>query len=181
MEEVWKDVAGYEGRYMVSNLGRFKSLRYRGHDGEKIMRSTKHHSGYKIIRLGNNPRKIYSVHILVAKAFVENPNGKPYVNHIDGNKENNVYNNLEWVTARENTVHAIYMGLFPESERDPYVASGKYKKKRLLQYDLNGNLLKEWSSCLQAANAYGCNSASLTRCAKGEVKSCSGYNWRYAE
>ena len=108
MEEIWKDIKGYEGRYLVSNLGRILSLHYEGHDHQKIMRQSQHHTGYLIVHLRNKEsRKTKLVHTLVATAFIPNPDQKKYVNHIDGNKTNNCVDNLEWVTSLENSQHAI--------------------------------------------------------------------------
>ena len=116
MEETWKDIKGYEGRYQVSNMGRVKTINRHKSDGriqkEKIRISEIDHRGYEFVLLYNeNGYKRYSVHVLVANAFIPNPNNKPQINHIDGNKINNIANNLEWVTASENQMHAIRNGL----------------------------------------------------------------------
>lgn len=154
IKEVWKDVVGHEGRYMVSNLGRVKSMNYLGHSGERVLKTTRHHTGYMVISLGKKPKKMYLVHILVATAFIENPYGKRYVNHIDGNKENNTVENLEWVTSAENVHHAIRTGL-----RDPHNVPRKYgadhySSKPVYQFDLYGNLIKKWDSQSDAARFY---------------------------
>lgn len=179
MEEIWKDIAGYEGRYMVSNFGRVKSMKYLAHDGEKIMKSVRHHTGYMIVSLGRKPRKMFLVHVLVANAFIENKDNKPYVNHIDGNKANNKAENLEWVTAKENTSHAIKTGL-----RDPHNVPRKYGKdhyssKPVYQYDLHGNLIKKWDSQSDAARFYNKRPGNINNCVRGRNKTYLGYIWRY--
>lgn len=102
-EEDWKPVAGRETRYLVSNFGRvFSILQKRFLDP--------HFNTWKYYQLdiGNkNERKPILVHRLVAEAFVPNPSNKPFVNHIDGDKTNNVYSNLEWVTNEENQRHSV--------------------------------------------------------------------------
>lgn len=98
--EIWKDIIGYEGYYEVSNKGRVRS-KYR------ILKPQLQANGYYTIRLSkNNIVQMKRVHRLVAETFIENRDNKKQVNHIDGNKLNNVTDNLEWVTPSENTKHS---------------------------------------------------------------------------
>ena len=91
MQEIWKEIPDYEGIYQVSNLGKIRSCK-----NNKIRKQTKQRSGYmRIILTKDAKQKAIAVHILVAKCFVNNKNNYPFVNHIDGNKENNNANNLE--------------------------------------------------------------------------------------
>ena len=86
MEEIWKDIEGYEGKYQVSNLGNIKSLNYRGHGGVKLLRQDIVYNGYKGVNLfKNGKRKHYRVHRLVAMTFIPNPKNLPMVNHKDEN------------------------------------------------------------------------------------------------
>lgn len=120
MDEIWKDVKGYEGLYQVSNLGRIKSLdrhfirsnnksfTYKG----KILKGSLDTKGYIQIELkGNGQRDIRALHRLIAIAFIPNPENKPQIDHLDGNKTNNKVTNLEWVTCRENIRRAWRNGL----------------------------------------------------------------------
>lgn len=114
MTECWKDIAGYEGWYQVSNLGNVKSLKRRhnshGHwcvlEQERMLKPTTHGKGYYCVRLapvnGNKKKTCYSIHRLVASAFVPNPNNLPQVDHINRNKKDNRAENLRWVTNGEN-------------------------------------------------------------------------------
>ena len=116
MEEIWKDIKGYEGLYQVSNYGRVKSLEkidLKGyHRREKILITSCGSDGYCQVGLTKkNIRKMYKAHRLVAEAFIPNPENKPQINHIDGDKTNNVMKNLEWVTREENMQHAYKIGL----------------------------------------------------------------------
>ena len=119
INEVWKDINSYEGKYQVSNYGRIKSFpkfikRKTGSyfTKEKVLKCTIDNYGYPCVNLYSNGT-IYHirVHILVAKAFIENPNGYSDINHIDGNKQNNSVDNLEWCTRSQNTSHAFKTGL----------------------------------------------------------------------
>lgn len=112
--EEWKDVEGYEGIYQVSNLGRLKSLERIVHskkwdrrEPSKILSPPQLKSGYLIASLHKEGKtKSVLLHRLIAKAFIPNPNNLPQVNHKDGNKQNNMIDNLEWVSAQDNIIHA---------------------------------------------------------------------------
>lgn len=102
MDEIWKDIEGYEGKYEVSNLGNVRSLNYRGTGGIKLLKQGTTR-GYKLTCLYKNGKgKQYWVHRLVAIAFIPNPNNLPVVNHKDENPSNNNVNNLEWCTQEYN-------------------------------------------------------------------------------
>lgn len=105
--EIWRDVVGYEGKYKVSNKGRVKTFQ------RKIIRILipKNEEYFSVDLSKFGKQKIILVHRLVAKAFIPNPENKPFVNHKDGNKLNNCVENLEWSTVAENTQHAYDTGL----------------------------------------------------------------------
>lgn len=106
MEEKWRDIAGYEGLYQISNLGRVKSLNYARQHKSSIKSLQVKSNGYVKVDLKHNGKlSSMNVHRLVAKAFIPNPGNKSDVNHIDGNKENNRLDNLEWATRSENMYH----------------------------------------------------------------------------
>lgn len=118
--EEWRDIKGYEGNYMVSNLGRVKSLV--GWNGHKYIKRDKILNPYKqevgqgyhrsVVKLHKNgKKKDAKVHRLVADAFIPNPENKPNINHKDGNPLNNIVSNLEWCSQKENVTHAIETGL----------------------------------------------------------------------
>lgn len=125
MEEIWKDVVGYEGLYKVSNLGNVKSLdrtveqfnhakqrmvktTYKG----RMLKQSERNNGYLFVGLKENGKKQKkeNIHRLVAKAFIPNPEKKPQVNHKDRNKKNNHLSNLEWCTTHENMQHTFETG-----------------------------------------------------------------------
>lgn len=114
--EIWKDIKGYEGFYQVSNLGRVKSLDRvvitrsgrKKTIAQRILVNKRDTNGYLSVMLCKSGEVVQMrVHRLVACAFIENPNNLRCVNHKDANRKNNVVENLEWVTHRENTIHSI--------------------------------------------------------------------------
>lgn len=122
-QEIWKPIAECNGEYYVSSWGRVKSLKF---GKERILKPVLQSRGYPTIFISqkNQKCKQVRVHILVALAFIPNPDNKPQVNHIDGNKLNNHIDNLEWVTIKENIQHAWDTGLF-EDKRKKCAASAK--------------------------------------------------------
>jgi hypothetical protein len=119
MEEIWKDIIGYENKYQISNFGRVKSkenyFRYTHAKTNEVFYRLKKETilknktlrGYNFISLSKNSiQKNYRICRLVAIHFIDNPLNKPCVNHIDCNKSNDNVNNLEWVTYKENMIHA---------------------------------------------------------------------------
>ena len=113
--EIWKDIEGFEGLYQVSNLGRVKSLSRKCgtcYKKESIRKLSQTKDGYLKIRLMGNGKDITTrIHRLVALAFIPNYSNKETVNHIDGNKHNNIVENLEWSTRQEQLKHAYNLGL----------------------------------------------------------------------
>lgn len=183
MAEVWKDIPGYEGLYQVSDLGRVRSLeRWRYNpkckDGkqyvpEKILKAAER-TGYLVVAINKNgKRKSYSVHRLVAQAFIPNPENKRTVNHKDGNKKNNRVSNLEWNTDSENVNHAIITGLLK-------FENNRKGSKEVEQYDKNMNLIATYPSMREAERA-GFKEPKICLCCNGKRKFHGGYIWKYAE
>lgn len=180
MKETFKPIEEFNGAYLVSNLGRVKSLNYGGTKSAQFLKPIKHHGGYLVVHLSKDG-KVYNrmIHSLVAKAFIPNTDCKRIVNHIDGDKHNNVVSNLEWVTYKENSLHAQRLGL-----RDPHknnIPKGKdnFHSKPILQYSKEGTFIKEWGCISDAARHVGCNPCMITNNAAGRTKSAHGYVWRY--
>ena len=177
--EQWLPIKGYEGHYAVSNLGRVKSLERdlpharlgKRHIQEKILKSnlTGEH-GYLALFLhsGHGNQKIHRVHRLVAEHFIPNPDGKAFVNHIDGNRLNNRADNLEWTTPKENTDHAWRTGLC------------ETVGQTLAKPVQNINTGEIFPSARAAALAYGRSGNAVCECLAGRAKTCAGYEWRYA-
>lgn len=136
MAEEWRDIAGYEGLYQISNLGNVKSLiRWKGTHylpTEKSLQKTKTTTGYWKVELTKDKvKKSLRVHRLVAIAFIPNNEGKPHVNHRDGNPLNNNVDNLEWCTQKENVAHALKTGLKKSFEINPELLEEMYVVNRM--------------------------------------------------
>lgn len=123
MNCIWKDIEGFEGLYQVSNIGKIKSLYT-----NKETFGSPHSHGYKIVSLTKNKKhsKRY-IHRLVADAFIPNPDNKPQVNHIDGDKTNNCVKNLEWSNNSENNKHSYrILGNRKQSKKVKNIKTDKY-------------------------------------------------------
>lgn len=120
MEEIWKDVVGYEGLYVVSESGAVYSLHKKGHNGFYRMKQEPDLYGYYRVVLCKDGKHTHKrVSRLVAEAFVPNPKNKEIVNHIDYNRKNNHYSNLEWCTQKENVIHSTSVGRYDKNRAIP--------------------------------------------------------------
>lgn len=178
--EIWVDIRGYEGIYMVSNFGRIKSLprmifNGNGHylSKEKILNGSKNINGYLQVELLGKPTLI---HRIVAHEFIPNQETKPQVNHINGNKTDNRVENLEWCTNGENQIHAYKNGLNKRSEK-----AGKPKRK-VCQIDLKtGETIRIFESIADVKKHFGKNKVNISQVCNGNRKSCLGFGWKYFE
>lgn len=129
MEEIWKEIEGYEGKYEVSNLGNVRSLNYNGTGEIKLLKQYICHNRYEQVNLYKNGKpKHHLVHRLVARAFIPNPNNYKEVNHKDENPANNNVNNLEWCTREYNNNYGTRNKRAGESKKGKH-HSEKAKKK----------------------------------------------------
>lgn len=170
MQEEWRDISGYEGRYQVSNLGRVRSLPRKTKTGFRegvTLIPVKDGVGYQIVNLS---RKSHKIHRLVAEAFIDNPNDYKCVNHKDENKLNNRADNLEWCTYEQNNNYGT---------RNKRISLNSSRKRRIEQLDANGNVITEWESISSASNHYGVTRTTICACCNGRQKTSAGYRWRY--
>lgn len=178
IEEIWKDIPGYEQLYQISNMGRVKSLErnvVRGRGGlykieEKILKCTKDKDGYLRVNLCKDGKtKNYLIHRLVASTFLPNPDNLPQLNHIDEYKTNNCVDNLEYCTAEYNMNYGTRLEHFIKSKSIP-----------ILQFSFDGEFIKKWDSTTQVKRELGINQGNISKCLRGKRKSSGGYIWKYA-
>lgn len=149
MEEIWKDIDGYEGYYQISNFGRVKSLaRFVFNKDGSLQRFKKEtikspkldKDGYLKVTLSvNGNNKTFPIHRLVANAFLQNGNSELEVNHIDLNRKNNRIDNLEWVTHVDNVRHSVSQGKY-----QCHSGSNNGRSKPMIVYNLDGSFVERF-------------------------------------
>lgn len=164
MEEVWKNVDNYEN-YQVSNLGRVKRITG---NKERILKNYLNTKGYAyVVFFKNNKRKNIYIHRLVAQAFIPNSDNLPIINHKDENKTNNHVENLEWCSYKYNTNYGSCIEKITRKQN-----------KKVYQYTLNGEFIREWKSAKDAEKQFG-RSHHIGEVCHGKRKTAYGYKWRY--
>ena len=170
MEEIWRDIKGYEGLYQVSNTGKVKSLErtvwnnrgYYKTVPEKILEGYDNGYGYLRVELCKDGKgKWYRINRLVAQAFLENPNSLPEVNHKDEIKTNNRVDNLEWCTKQYNVEYS--------------------QGKAVIGINKVSGLILEFPSTREASRQTKINQGNISSCCQGKRKSAGGFYWHYAD
>lgn len=158
--EQMKPINGYDGMYWITSSGKVWT-NYHRNGLERFLNPIKRKDGYLYVNLNKNKKmKVYRVHRLVAEHFIDNPNSKPYVNHIDGTRTNNDVSNLEWCTQKENVHHAIYtLNKWSNSDKQRKSASKLGISKRKLTFETAEKIREEYqiggTSSLKLSRKYG--------------------------
>lgn len=171
-DEEWRTIFDFPN-YEVSNKGNIRSKEYNdslGHlRSSKKLKKQVNNCGYEYVILSSKEEKhkTLTVHRIVAKTFIPNPEEKEDVNHIDGNKLNNNVNNLEWTTTQENIIKRYEIG----------IDGNNYK--RVSQFDKDGNLVGSFSSSYEAERITGISRTHIGGCCRGERLTAGGYVWKF--
>ena len=163
MEEIWKDIKGYEGKYQVSSLGRVRRV--------EVLSEFTHTRGYKYVNITKDGQTKHKyIHRLVAETFIPNPMNLETVNHINEVKDDNKVSNLEWLSYYDNNHHGTAI------ERRSIT-----RGKKVLQYSLDGEFIKEWNSAREIERELGYCNVSINQCCNGIIHKSKGFIWRFKE
>lgn len=190
--EIWKEVPGYDGRYLVSNMGRAKHAagKWERKYIEERLLTVSFKGRYPTIGLYKEGKtRTVSIHRLVAQLFVPNPDNKPEVNHKDENKQNARADNLEWVTRLENMHYGTAIARKVantdykarsqnEAWRKCFDRDRSYSYRPIIQYDKDWNEIKRWKS-IQSVKEEGMYPNHVSKVCRGKRKTAYGCYWKY--
>ena len=188
MDEIWKDIEGYEGLYQVSNWGRVKSLSNSKARNEKILVPRKNKAYFRIRLTKYGKYKDVFVHTLVASAFIPNPHSYVVINHRDENGLNNKVDNLEWCTQKYN----LNYGTAKQRISKRLLEYNSIRNKPINQFDLSGNFIRTYASACIAEKETGISSSSIKKCCNGgymhsrykkwyRLTHAGGYIWKFKD
>lgn len=180
--EKWKDIIGYEGCYHVSTTGKVRNAKTK-----KQLSSAKIKSGYYTVSLWkNNIGKTFTVHRLVATAFLQNPYNKKCVDHIDGNKNNNNVNNLRWATTKENCNNPVSVERYKKSATGRIISEKTKEKHKVFMKGKTHNHIQVlcietqilYNSMSSAARNIGVSEPAIRRAVDNINKTSGGFHWK---
>lgn len=183
--EIWKEIPGYEGVYKISESGLIYSYPRNGTNGGFFKgHVSRGYVGFKLSK--DDCVKRFTIHKLVALVFLTKPDYYECINHIDGNKMNNHYTNLEYTTTKENNRHAWRIGLCEgvrvhmRNHMTGRKGKDNYSSKAILQLDIKtGDLIAEFVSATEASIVTGACRQHISKCCTGNRKSSGGFTWKH--
>jgi len=181
--EYWKPLPNFEKYYLISNLGNVKGLNYKSKGVAKNLSLTRNRQGYVRIKLQVDKKPfVIFVHRLVALTYIPNVDNKKEVNHINGIKDDNRIENLEWVTPKENMKHAKDFGLLKNRVIDKSKIRRGYNLKSLwkpiIQIGSDGKVIKEFDSISIAAKELNLSSSKISAVCSGKRFKTGGFKFQ---
>lgn len=184
-KEIWKPIKGYDIEYLISDCGNIISPEHtivdkRGvkqHFRKRELKPVLHNTGYLVVTFRKQGKRVtIRIHRLVAELFVKNPDNKPIVDHIDGNKTNNNAKNLRWVTNSENIRNENTYNNFKEK----VTKIRKSEIKPVYQLDDDYNVITKFNSVEEAAKTMSCSTPLIRNCCKIRHYKAKGFRWSYS-
>ncbi len=174
--EIWKDIQGFEGLYQVSNFGNVKNRK-----GRILRPATRNDMRKQVILWKNGKAFTRKIHRLVAIAFLPNPNGYLQINHKDEDPTNNNVENLEWCDELYNHHYGTAIQRMADAMKGKFLSEKSILSKRICQYSLNGDYIKEWACANDVKRELKISNANISLCCTGRRKSAGGFIWKYKE
>ena len=175
--EIWKPVAGYEGLYECSNMGRVRTVGNNKTKKTKIRKQVVTNLGYKQVQLyKDGKQKLLYVHRIVAEAFLLNTNNKSCIDHINTDRTDNRVENLRWCTRKGNMNNPITRTKLSNSK-----LYHTYNMKAIIQTSKDGTFIQEYKCTREAERATNIDHSSINKCCKGIYKTAGGFIWKYKE
>lgn len=184
MEEIWKDVVGYEGLYQVSNTGKVKSFPRNNFKRGRILKPYIDKNGYQSVSLCKHNKITHEkIYRLVAKHFIANPFNKKEVDHINGIRNDDRAVNLRWCTHTENCNFELYKANSSKEGCWMYqrTLSLHPRARKIAQYNEKGDLLKVWCCAKDACDNLHLNRGAISECCHGKRKKHGGFIWKFIE
>lgn len=189
MQEIWKDIEGYEGSYQVSNCGKVRSLTRKVScmGGQrtikgKVLKPTVSSNLYLTVDLRQHQKhKTQSIHRLVAQAFIPNPQKYNVINHKDNNPQNNIVTNLEWCTQSYNVKYAYEKGNAKRTSGCFKKGNIPHNRRKINQYSKNKDFICSYISIKQASNYTHIKRSAINNCLTKRCRTSGGYIWEYAD
>ena len=183
MREIWKTaiVDGVENpRYQVSNLGKVKCLDWYRTGKERLCKLSVDGNGYLTVYIDGVKR---FAHRLIAEAFIPNPEKKPCIDHTDTKRDNNIVDNLKWVSYKENQNNPLTRKHLSENAAKTML--GKFgddcpNSITIVQLTLDGQFIRIWCAASEVQRELGINQGNICSCCKGRLNAAGGFKWVHA-